>query len=253
MLQNIANKLLILASLLCPLSGLADEFMPPDFTIEYALKKDNTVVGMMIRTLKHLDSDRFLFESSSKTTGFISLFYKNSIHESTAWHISENQFIAEEYHYLRNKKDKLRKVDIHFDWDKKKIITTVNDSSWSMPIEKPVYDKLLYQIAVMYDLSAGRPIHTYRIADGGRMKEYYFESAGNELLSKSIGDVKTVKIIRHKENKQDRIILWCAPDLYYLPVRVDTYEDDGSVITAYIKRIEGLNLGSIQPINDPGR
>lgn len=244
MLNSLIFKPIIAVTFLWPLSGFADVLMPPDFTVEYSLKKDNTEVGVMSRTLMRLENGRFKFESSSKTTGFISLFYQNSVNESTSWYIRDEQFIADQYHYLRIKKSKQRKVDIHFNWDSEKIITSVNESTWSMPIQQPVYDKLLYQIALMYDLSTDRPVYTYHIADGGRMKEYQFETVDNEIITTPIGDLEAVKLIRHKDNRQKKTILWCAPKLHYLPIRVDNYEDDGNMITALIKSIDGLNFNT---------
>lgn len=223
----------------------ADPHLPGEFTAEYTLKKDNTVVGNMERSLGILDNNSYSFESNSKTTGFISLFYKKSIHEKTNWRLEDQGFVALNYHFFSKKKDKQRKVDIRFDWESGMIITSVNESSWTMPLQPPVYDKLLYQVALMYDLSADRDISTYLVADGGRIKQYQFEKAGVEQLETPLGLIDTVKLIRYKQNKKDKAILWCAPKLSYLPVRVDTYEDDGSIISATIKRLKGLNAESV--------
>ncbi|MCG8325180.1 MAG: DUF3108 domain-containing protein, partial [Thiotrichales bacterium] len=176
----------------------------------------------------------------SKTTGLIAFFYKRSIRETTAWEYAGDRFIPQEYHYTREKKDKVRTVNITFDWDRQRISTRVNDSSWNMPLESPVYDKLLYQVAIMHDLARGTPIDVYRIADGGRLKEYSFTQTGHEVIATPLGELETIRLIRHKENQKDKAVLWCAPGLHYLPVRVDTYEDDGSVITALLTQLEGM-------------
>ncbi len=241
-MNSFLARLLLPCVLLTPGVATGEDRMPPEFTVEYILKKDQTEVGRMTRSLSRLADDRYQFESRSKTTGLISLFYKNSITETTAWRVRDGRFIADSYHYLRVKKGKQRKVDIDFDWDRDRIVTSVNDSSWTMPIRDAVYDKLLYQVAIMFDLSTGLPIDTYYIADGGRIKEYYFERLGEESITTPFGEMRTVKLSRQKQNRDEQTILWCAPALDYLPVRVDTYEEDGSVISAGISRISGLAL-----------
>jgi len=245
MQTSIIKLLMITAGLLCPAIVAANGYMPPEFTIEYSLHKGDTTVGTMTRSLKHLGNSHYEFESSSETTGFVALFYKRSIRELTSWQIHDDQFFADEYHYSRIKKGKQREVNINFNWEDKKIITRVNDSSWSMPIEEPVYDKLLYQIALMHDLKAGRPTDNYRIADGGRMKDYFFEIVGRDVIQTRFGDFESIKIIRRKDNREDKAVLWCVPSLHYLPVRVDNYDDEGSVITAHIKQIDGLTIEAV--------
>ncbi len=212
----------------------------PEFTVEYELKKDETVVGVMTRTLTRLDKNRYRFTSDSKTTGFIALFYKKSIHERTEWSIQENRIISSEYEYVRNKGDKRRQVEVLFDRGSQQIRTSVNDSSWTMPMQEPIYDKLLYQVALMRDLSLQRDVSLYPVADGGRIKTYTFESAGRETIVTPVGEFNTIKLIRYKENNDDKAVLWCAPEMSFLPVRVDTIEEDGSVISARITSVSGF-------------
>ncbi|MCK5668633.1 MAG: hypothetical protein KAI15_06075, partial [Gammaproteobacteria bacterium] len=49
------------------------------------------------------------------------------------------------------------------------------------------------------------------------------------------------KITRQKPGKKGNTILWCASELNYLPIKVENIDDDGSITTAMIDTLTGLN------------
>ena len=102
-------------------------------------------------------------------------------------------------------------------------------------------DKLLYQFAIMFDLQAGRKDLEYTIADGGKVKYYDFEPIGNETINTPLGELQSLKFIHHKEGSERSVTLWCAPQLQFLPVKVENDEKDGSRTVAIVKSVKGLD------------
>jgi hypothetical protein len=49
---------------------------------------------------------------------------------------------------------------------------------------------------------------------------------GKETLELPAGTFETVKILRLRENKKRETLVWCAPALNYLPVRIWQREKD---------------------------
>ena len=219
---------------LWPIVSQAFEFSK--FHATYYLKREGSTVGKIERTLKQKNG-HYYFESKTKTTGLVSLFYKNDIHEQSEWKLDNEQFMPLHYQYHRDKNGKQRNVKIDFDWSKQKIITHAENTKWAMPLTPGVYDKLLYEIVIMAQLQKGNPIEQFQIADGGLLKTYSFKHVGNETIQTPIGNYSSVKLTRHKSNSKKVITVWYAIDLNYLPVKVENIDSDGKKVTAIIKEI----------------
>lgn len=204
------------------------------FSSTYNLSRENTLIGEMSRSVRKQDNT-YIFLSESKTTGLIALFYKDVMKEESRWRMESSQFIPLTYRYHRSRKKKERQVDIDFDWGNGRIVTNVNGDNWSMPIEENIFDKLLYQIAIMQELKAGKPVSEFKVADGGKIKTYYFKNLGEEILDTPMGEFSTVKLERYKSNNAKKLTFWCAKDLGYLPVKVENIDKEGKTVTAVIK------------------
>ena len=188
------------------------------------------------------EDGRYKFRSESRSTGLIALFKKIHIIEESNWDFVDTSFKPLRYTYQHTKNKKNRKVEISFDWSKQQIINKVNDSTWHMQTENGILDKLLYQLTIMSDLKAGHIPESYTIADGGKIKHYYFEQLADEEIETPLGKFKTIKLARHKPNSKQETVLWCAYDLEFLPVKVANTEKDGRLTTAVIESLKGLGF-----------
>jgi hypothetical protein len=118
-----------------------------------------------------------------------------------------------------------------------------------MDLEENTLDKLLYQLAIMYDLSAGKNSLIYKVADGGTMKTYDVVISGKERLAMEIGVFDTIKVVITKNNRQTT--LWCAEKLQFLPVRIEQRKEDDGPITANLIELTGIPLPSKQTTTAP--
>ena len=207
------------------------------FEAEYALYAKKTKAAQVMRSLTRLDDGSYEYRSETKTVGLISLFKKLHIVESSRFVQEGGALKSLSYDYKRTGYRKKREVSIEFNQDTGKIKNTVNGDFWHLPMEPAVMDKLLYQLAIMYDLQHGRTPATYQIADGGGIKTYNFEKLGEEEVETPLGSFNTIKMIRHRPDSSRKSIFWCAPDLDYLQVKVEHTEKDGSTTVAVIKSI----------------
>ena len=211
----------------------------PTFEAEYSLYAKNTKAARVVRSLTRVDDNSYEYSSVTKTTGLISLFKKVHIVETSRLMVRDRLLQPVFYSYKRTGDRKKRDVSIEFNWDSKKIKNTINGDFWHMPIEPAVMDKLLYQLAIMYDLQNGQTPVSYTIADGGGIKTYSFEKLGEEIVDTPLGSFNTVKMLRHKPGSSRRSVFWCAPGLNFLQVKVEHTEKDGSKTVAVIKSLQG--------------
>ena len=219
----------------------AEDYMPPPFQADYTIRMKGAAIAKMTRKFSHEDSGKYQYHSETRTTGLVSLFRKDHIIENSKWQLQSDNLIPIEYFYDHSGGKKDRKVNIYFDWEKNRITNSIDGSSWKMPTSPNVMDKLLYQLAIMYDLKAGKDSLQYTVADGGKTKLYNFEFLGEETIQTPLGDLLTVKLERHKPNSRRKSTLWCAKDLNYLPIKVENIEKDGKITVALIKSLKGIN------------
>lgn len=233
--------------LLLSMSGAtqAQQEPPPPFTAKYTLyysggKFINKKIAVLTRRLTGLGDDRYEYHSEIKTTGLLSLIRKVRIVESSRLAFAEGALRPLRYNYARTDNRKRREVSVEFDWDSRKITNAVSGDFWDLPTEPAVMDKLLYQLAIMHDLKKGQPPASYLVADGNKIKTYAIEQLGEERIDTPLGSYHTVKMLRRRPGSDRKSVFWCAPDLEFLPIKVEHDEKDGSKTRAVLKSLQGI-------------
>ena len=217
-----------------------------DFVASYSLHSMGTRFADMKRSFSRLDNGEYVYRSETHTVGLLALFRKDQIVEKSTLQFARGQLQPMLYSYERTGGKKDRDVVVKFDWPNRRIINSVNGSSWHMPIQAYIMDKLLYQLAIMYDLEKGKKKISYTIADGGKIKNYDFELIGEDRLATPIGEFNALKLIRHKPNSRRRTVIWCARELGYMPIKVENVENNGRETTAIIEELSGKQFDAIK-------
>jgi hypothetical protein len=57
--------------------------------------------------------------------------------------------------------------------------------------------------------------------DKDEIKEYLYTAEGNERVETKLGSYDTVKYRSRRPNSDRSTVFWCAPELGYLPVKVE--------------------------------
>lgn len=210
---------------------------PTPFTAVYKVTKGIMSVGTTKRKLEATGNDNYVFESVTKPGGIAKLFTDGKVIERSQWRMVDNKLVPQEYTYV-NTGDSKRNVKVVFDWETNKVINTVNGDPWSMEIEDDTLDKLIYQLAIMYDLNGGETKLHYQVADGGKTKTYDIEIQGEERIVTELGTFTTIKVSR--TNNDRTTIMWCAKELQYLPARISQKKKDDTAITAELVELSGI-------------
>ena len=216
--------------------------LPNSFSAIYYLHYDDLKIGVMERRLTHNKDGTGVFESNGNLTGLAALFRKDKITESSRWETYDGQLRPVAYRYKRTGGDKEKVEQHHFDWNSNKVSSTTKEGKSEQAIKAGLLDKLLYQLAMMEvkDPEVGL---TYDLIDGINLKNYQFKFEGEETLSTPMGKLKTLKFLRTRstdDNSKRSTVLWCAPSLHYLPVRVDNVDRKGHLTSIVIKKVSGL-------------
>jgi hypothetical protein len=222
----------------------------PDFSANYQVHLNGIQAGELKRSLASQADGNRLFKSETQAKGVFAFFKPEKIVESSLWHWNQGKVEPQAYVYSRKGGKKNKEVHLDFDWPNNRVHINDGKQPWSLKLRPQTLDKLIYQIALMSDLAEGKQEFRYKIADGGKIKIYDITILGEEVVTTPLGQFSAVKLLRKREQKNERITtLWCAPSLNYLPVKLEHTEKDGSVFTATIRTLKGIETkGRLDPV-----
>jgi len=221
LISTIATRLIYTLVLACAPFGLSRAEAPKDFSAIYAAK----IHGFEVKATRELKT----LANGTQKLSFKATSWLANIEESSEFDWSEQaQLVPSSYQYHRTGLGKDRHADLSFDWQNKIVTNDVQNNPWEMSIPDRVLDKLSYQVQLRSDLINQRPVLSYQVADGGRLKTYHFEIMGEEVLNTPLGQFHTVKVKRTRSTRKKReTYLWLAKDWDYLLVRLQQIEKGG--------------------------
>ncbi len=238
---------LVTALLLLALSATAPAAeLPQDFQALYQLRVNSFAIGEAQVQLARQNDGRFLYSSHTYSTGLTRLFRGDQVRESSLFILHKNNLRPLEYRFDHTGSKKQRHAYLKFDWKQGEVANTVEGHTWEMDIPADALDKLVVQLAVMKDLTAGKQQLVYAIADGGKLKEYRFASVAKELITVPAGTYETIKLERLRKDNDRTTYLWCAPGLNYLPVKIKQIEHEDNV--TYLSELKQTSIGGL-PLN----
>jgi hypothetical protein len=234
MLKKWLSGLLLLAGLVANTTLLAGDL--PDFEASYILKRGSLRIGSSNIELRSDNNGSYVYESHSWPTRWVAWLLKDRLHESSRGIFIDGSLRPDNYHYLRTGGSREREADLSFDWKKNRVKNHVEGSLWEMEIPTGTVDKLASQLGMMLALRQDKDDVTFKVADGGRLKEYRFKVIGHETVEVPAGTFETVKITKLRDNKDRVTYVWCAPALNYLPVRIWQRETDDAEYTSDLEK-----------------
>lgn len=225
--------------------SMAQSVTIPDFSANYQVHLNGLQAGELKRSLQSQADGKRLFKSETQAKGVFAFFKPEKIVETSLWLWNKNFVQPQTYIYSRKGGKKDKEVHLDFDWPDNSVHINDGEQPWSLKLRPRTLDKLVYQIALMSDLAKDKQKFRYNIADGGKIKIYDITILGEEVVTTPLGQFTAIKLLRKREGKKERkTTLWCAPSLNYLPVQLEHIEKDGTVFTATIRTLEGIEIGN---------
>jgi hypothetical protein len=197
----------------------------PDFEARYRLEQHDLHIGTATITLHTDKQGGYLYEFHSQPVRWVSWFADNELRESSRGEINDSGIRPLQYHYQRSGGNQ-RIARLSFDWQSMSVENDVAGSHWEMDIPPGTHDKLATQLGMMLALDEGEDDVTFTVADGGTLKEYRYRVIGKETLDLPAGTFRTVKVAKLRKDIDQETIIWFAPALHYLPVRIWRRDSD---------------------------
>lgn len=211
-----AVVLLLLAALpaLAGGNGLPAPLAP--FEAEYRVGRSGMQVG---RTSVRLEAhDRgWRYESVTEAQGLLALFVDGPVVERTLLEAHADGLRPLEYHHREPDGD----ARVRFDWAAGEARVDTPGGGRAVPLEPGTRDQFSAMLAVMQALAAGETeVRFPGIDDEGEREPLAFVAEGRESIEVPLGRYDTVRVRRIREGKRTTVT-WLAPELDWLPVRVE--------------------------------
>jgi hypothetical protein len=118
------------------------------------------------------------------------------------------------------------KVDVHYDWDARRVTGVYEDTRVDLPLPHGLQDEASVQVALMVELLRGHTPEHFSLLDKNAVREYSYVREGEETLKTPLGEVATVVYRSQRANSPRVNRYWCAPGRGYIPVRVEQKRGD---------------------------
>ena len=204
------------------------------FEANYNLKWGMMTIGKVKRSLTK-DNDTYIFESVATPQKLARLFTKG-IFEKSVFKFNKNEIVPISYEFKQTGRTK-------------KFITH-NFKNGVLTISKPkklvvksilpnTVDYLSTQVVLMNGLAKGQKDFSLAMYEDSAKPDIYKLSKKAKVKMKvKAGSFDTILIEKTNDLKKGKFVLWCAPKLNYIPVKIMLTNKLGNVFTMELLSIK---------------
>jgi hypothetical protein len=218
----IGRAALTLLAALAVLPAVAQDLQP--FTARYTWNYKGMNAGQSTLTLSHLPDGRWSYASRSVARGLFRLVAPGDITQDSVFRLEGDQVMPEHYRGDDGTAATKRDVELRFDWPARRVRGVYENVAVDLPIEPGVHDDMSIQVALMHELLRGREPAHFRLIDRNLVKDYQYSHEGSGLLQTPLGEKQVVIYRSRKFGARASTLFWCAPDLGYLPLKVERHD-----------------------------
>jgi hypothetical protein len=212
----------LLATGMLPSVAGADELKP--FAASYAIRASGITAGNAQVQLEKLPDGRWSYQSSTTTTIWVRFLLPAKLDSRSVFRIQDNRVIPETFTAEDGTKDDDDDQNIVFDWAAGRVRGVAERKRVDLPLQPGLLDTLSVQVALMHELLAGRQPERFVLLDKERIKDYLYNTEGQERLQTEAGTWNTVIYRSSRPGSRNSTWFWCAPELGYLPLKVERRE-----------------------------
>ena len=185
----------------------------------------------------------YLFESRTHAKGLLKLVTPNPVIQRSDFRVDGSTIQPLEFWYEDGSRKGEDNAHVVFDWDRGVAVSETEDARHELELTAGVLDRGSMQVALMRDLArTGRP-GTYLLADGDSIKTYEYTDNGELSVATGIGPRQALGFVQQRQGSAPSLWVWVAPDLQFVPVRIERRRD-GAIQTAFT--LKSMETSSVE-------
>ena len=242
LMNRATARLTLLAALgLAGMAGLAAEpGAIVEYTAEYEVRNDGRHVANAEFRVARIDSGNFVFTSSARARGLLRLVRPDPAVEHSEFRLGDDGIVPKSFRYEDGSRKGEDNFTVEFDRGAGEVRVTGPAGNLTEALERGLLDRGSLQVALMRDLAACRLPGPYRYVDDNGIREYRYERLEDLATETGIGTLDTVRFAQRREGSSRETILWLAPELGFLPVRIEQIRN-GELATSFaLENLTGI-------------
>ena len=182
----------------------------------------------------------YRFTSKMVVHGMLRLLQPNPILEHTDFIYEKNRIRPTEFWSQNTNGEGKNDLHIIFNWDQGIATATEGKAVSVVEIQDNVLDRGSMQVAMMRDLSRDVEPGPYMLVDGDSLKTYRYAYEGEATQETPLGMITTREYTQQRDNSTRRTSIWLAPELSYLPVRIEQKRSSKTYTVFALQSVKGL-------------
>ena len=192
-----------------------DQTLPPRVDLVYKafFGTQGFVIGEAVYRFEHGDGE-YRIATVGEAQGLAALLLRGQGRMESRGTITAQGLQPLELNVERGSRD--RRETARFDWETG--IVTLHEAK-TETLDLPTFDPL----TIMWQFYFSPPVEDrfgFAVATTRRVVRYQFRREGRELITWSAGEIDTERWHRRSEDGATEAIVWLAPSLHYLPVKM---------------------------------
>jgi len=209
----------------------------PEFTAVYDARKNGMRIAEASFSLRRLGNGDYVYQRKLTSVGFASLFGKKVSTATSRWRFTNDWIQVLEYQ--SSNEDGAADDNLHliFNWETAHVKNVSTADPWQTKMPAGTLDKLVMQLALLFELRGGSTEFQYPVAHEGRIKQYRFKQTGEEKIELPMGEYNTL-VVERLDDDRDKTRIWSVPELNYFPVRFHEHKKSGVEKELSLRKLE---------------
>ena len=211
------------------------------YTATYRVAYKGREAGTAEFSVRYLaDRDVYEFSSRVMAKGMLKLARPNPAVERSEFHVAAGAIQPLQFWYEDGSRSGEDNFHIEFDWQRRVAMVDSAEARREFALPEAALDRGSLQVALMHDLATTGTARTLKLADEDGIVEYEYTDNGTATMTTGAGPVATRVLTQQRAGSSRVTSLWVAPELRFLPVRIEQRRD-GEVQTAFeLVKVDGL-------------
>jgi len=237
--KHCAPALACAAALLAAPAAADDEIAT--YVAQYDVEYKGRRIGESTQSLERTDAG-YRFQSVTEARGIIArLAFPRPLVEESLFEMHDGAPRPLEFRFEDGTRKGEDNVSIQFDWTSGTAKVTSEEGTTDLPLTPDVHDRVTLQIALMLELEAKAAPEEHDLIDDASIKTYSYEVVGEETLAANDETYETIKVVQQRQGSSRHMILWLAPELRHLPVRIEQRRGDETLMAFLLESVQGLS------------
>lgn len=206
-------------------SMVAESDTVAEYTASYLVRTDGHRVANAEFSVSRDTNGNYVFISSARARGILRLLRPDPAVDRSEFTFVDGRIVPLSFHYEDGSRKGEDNFSVTFDGAAGEVRIAGPAGSRTVPFEDGLLDRGTLQVALMRDLGACRLPGPYRYVDDNGIGEYAYERLDDLATETGIGTLHTVRFSQKSEGSSRETILWLAPELGYLPVRIEQFRN----------------------------